>query len=627
MKIKNFIPDNRHFLNGLSISKMANLKQVVALFGKNGAGKSRLLSLVQSEINTKMAPARNLDTKIKDLERMKENRELDESDAKEYIKLKQQWDKLWAEMEFEFNDQVIVLSPLETQMQTSDMLDSAYRQLALDLINNPRYEKIKPNALKLIKSFCKSEISKEYYKTQRENQPYYRDHEILEKENIEILKSIKQLIHDIMNKEFSYSTDEHLTPILLLNGHEIEVNGLSAGEQELLAYCVFIAIQSKDNILNGTVALKGKIIMIDEPETFLHPQAQIDLIRKLKYLVGENGQIWIATHSLAILSILDRDEIWFVDDGKVTSPSIETPSKALKSLIGEENIDTLENFLASKYEWAAIKFALESLSEPPVSIHKENDPQQNQVLDRLSVPQNPLRILDFGAGHGRIAQEILRNKSIAEKIYYQPLEENKNFLTELKALTEQLKQISKVEPTKEREVLNSYLKLKESEYKDFFDYVLLINVLHELPVNKWSAILNALLGCLKEDGKLLILEDQAIPRGENAHEYGFIILNIEEFKKLFSLENNPKSYKHKDSNYADRLTCIEIPKNANSITNECIIEAFKRKKDNCGIDIKELKKKTNKKADDGRKHSFFSQLYTNVDMAIEELSGGKKTEN
>lgn len=623
MKIKNFIPE-WPIHNGLKLKEMRGLKQMVGLFGKNGAGKTRILSLLENQVHNRVGFARNMKVELDDLgkERTKETGWSQQKEDK-YQELKSKWEKLCSDIDFEFNEQIIRIRPLKLAIQEPDMVDSEYRAHSQNLLTNPRYEDIKPNALRLIKAFCKSEISQKFYAEYPDTAKYYLHHDNFVKQNIETLKLIQELVQKIMNKTLSYATDEHLIPMLLLNDHHLELRELSLGEMDLLAYCVYIAVQTKEKILNETVSLKGKTLLLDEPDIFLHPQAQIELINGLRNIVGESGQIWVATHSLTILSMLKRDEIWLVEDGDVVSPSIETPGKILNSIVGEENIDALENFLSSQYEWSSIQFALESLFPPPVSDYKEVDPQQNQVIERLSNPSKQLKILDFGAGQGRIAQEILRNTNVAKGIYYQPLEENSSFHNQLASLTQQLQQISSINSSKEREVLDSYEKLNGSQYKEFFDYVLLINVLHELPVNKWGVILNSIFNSLNADGKIIILEDQAIPKGENAHEYGFLILNVEELKILFSLENSPIAHKHTDQKYSDRLTCVEIPKSSIKVTNDTIIEAFERKKTNCKTEIKKLKNKAHKVASDGRKNAFLTQLYANTDMAITDLRGGR----
>ncbi|MBL0018923.1 MAG: hypothetical protein IPP17_21500 [Bacteroidetes bacterium] len=158
---------------------------------------------------------------------------------------------------------------------------------------------------------------------------------------------------------------------------------------------------------------------------------------------------------------------------------------------------------------AAIQLPLNA-SSPTVVPFKARDPQLDQATEPLN-DSVPLRVLDFGAGKGRIGQEILRNPDTASLIYYQPLEICSDFQADLRKLSSDLQLLSEIEPEIEREVLDSHEKLKESQYKNFFDRILLVNVLHEISPSKWVTILNVLLDSLSKDGKLLILEDQAFP--------------------------------------------------------------------------------------------------------------------
>jgi len=620
MRIKNFYPSNSLENIGLSISPMKNLSQIVALFGKNGAGKTRLLDSIPNEINSKVHEIIPVKNNLLDFERMMKIQPLTH-DQKILFEHNQ---KLWNDFKENYfggiqNTSVIEIHPNSYAINDSlNMQDSDYRAMALDLTSNPSYDKVKQNCAKFIKAIIKSELSKEYHGKNPEKS-FYRLHDEIQEKNVKLLHFLIKVVNEIMNKNLEYATDEHLTPILILDNRRLEIRDLSPGEQDLLAFCVFLVLQSQEQIANETVTLKDKILIIDEPDLFLHPKAQIDLLQGLRRLIGD-GQIWIATHSISLLSVLNRDEIWLMEDGKITSPSIETPNKVLTSLIGEDNIDRLENFISSQYEWASIQFALECLFPPSVSNNKKDDPQQEQIIQILTTPKQELKILDFGAGKGRIALELLRNKHILPNIYYQALEIDKVHHSQLKEITSTLQTFSNIENEKEREILDNYLKLNEPQYKDFFDFVLLINVLHEIPINKWQCELNSILHSLKENGKLIILEDQAIPKGENAHEFGFIILDIDEFKFLFSLDNNPISYKHPELKYTERLTCIEINKTKSQVTPESISQALHRKKTNCNTAIQSLREKQNKTSRDGRMNSYLTQLYANVDMAYNEIN-------
>jgi predicted ATP-binding protein involved in virulence len=220
-------------------------------------------------------------------------------------------------MEFEEGDSLITITGRNININPHDnMNDNEYRSDTLHLITNPDFHDVKTNCAKFIKSLCKSEIAQEYHGKVK-GKIYYASHEEVQSRNIKLFNLLKDVVKEIMNKKLDYYTDEHLTPIVTLDKRILNPSELSDGEKELLAYCTFLVLQRQDEIGNKTLSLKNKILLLDELELFLHPKAQIDLINGLRNLVGENGQIWLATHSLSILSVLDRDEIWLMDNGDI----------------------------------------------------------------------------------------------------------------------------------------------------------------------------------------------------------------------------------------------------------------------------------------------------------------------
>ena len=75
------------------------------------------------------------------------------------------------------------------------------------------------------------------------------------------------------------------------NGKKISINQLSSGEKQLFYQAAYL---QKLNLHNS-------IILIDEPETSLHPTWQRNIL-KLYQNIGENNQIIVATHSPHIIA-------------------------------------------------------------------------------------------------------------------------------------------------------------------------------------------------------------------------------------------------------------------------------------------------------------------------------------
>jgi len=69
------------------------------------------------------------------------------------------------------------------------------------------------------------------------------------------------------------------------------------------------------------------------------------------------------------------------------------------------------------------------------------------------------------------------------------------------------------------------------------DFVVMTNVLHEIEPADWCALFAAIDAVLAENGSLVVVEDQQLPRGEFAHSSGFIVLGVQELRILFAADD------------------------------------------------------------------------------------------
>ena len=111
-------------------------------------------------------------------------------------------------------------------------------------------------------------------------------------------------------------------------GLPIEKAQLSDGQSVLLQLALAIHAQETN--------LKDLIIIMDEPENHLHPFAVIEVIEKIRSLVTD-GQIWIATHSIPILSHFGAEYIWFMENGSIEYAGGKNSRKVLTSLLGSDD--------------------------------------------------------------------------------------------------------------------------------------------------------------------------------------------------------------------------------------------------------------------------------------------------
>ena len=105
-------------------------------------------------------------------------------------------------------------------------------------------------------------------------------------------------------------------PQLLLAGRPFLHDELSPGEKILLTIALLFFVLDQ----NITFPLRECIILIDEPESHLHPDVQIRIVKGIKEIIDKKGQLFIATHSIALLSSLDRKERFLLKDGVYQKP-------------------------------------------------------------------------------------------------------------------------------------------------------------------------------------------------------------------------------------------------------------------------------------------------------------------
>ncbi|MDQ7089268.1 MAG: AAA family ATPase [Methylococcales bacterium] len=139
------------------------------------------------------------------------------------------------------------------------------------------------------------------------------------------IKEINYLLKDVkLNTKLINITAEKAI-FESFNHKEISMDDLSSGEKQLYYRAVLL---SQLNINNS-------LVLIDEPETSLHPGWQKEII-KLYQNAGENNQLIIATHSPHIISTIDPKNLFVLNcdstDNKVTITNMEKEQKYTKGV-------------------------------------------------------------------------------------------------------------------------------------------------------------------------------------------------------------------------------------------------------------------------------------------------------
>jgi SAM-dependent methyltransferase len=377
------------------------------------------------------------------------------------------------------------------------------------------------------------------------------------------------------------------------------LNLFSPGQKTLFAYAIlffYLDTNSKTNI-------RESIIIIDEPEKHLHPEAQISLIKALKSIISKEGQLWIATHSIHILADLDYDEIIMVKDDAIVLPSRTTPGKSFNDLMGiDEHISELQTFITSISEWAYANFMVQCFKDPEVIFgNNPKDPQFKLFKDFLN-NKTDVALLDYGAGKGRIGYTLSEDSETMIKTnYFAFCYDKENY--EILSKVPNIKGIY----SDSTEIPN-----------DSFDCVLLCNVLHEINPKMWVDVLLNVKRVLKDDGYLLIIEDKFLPKGETAHEFGYLILGTTETKILMNtdsvleLQLNEKELK-------DRILFNAYRKEQINPSDESVFDSVKSLEENSFISIKALRNRKDEDVSRGRQYANQTQLYINAQLALEAL--------
>ncbi|MDR6844199.1 AAA family ATPase [Flavobacterium granuli] len=430
--------------------------------------------------------------------------------------------------------------------------------------------------------------------------------EMKEKKSFLLFDKFQKNVKQFLGKEFSYQQNAKgniVNSTLYYNNEPFDLNLFSPGQKTLFAYAIlffYLDTNSKTNI-------NECIIIIDEPEKHLHPEAQITLINALKSIISKSGQLWIATHSIHILSHLQYDEILMVKDDEIIPPSRTTPGKSFNDLMGiDDHISELISFINSISEWAYGNFMLQCFKQPEVIFDiNTNDPQFKLFKDFLK-DKTTINLLDFGAGKGRIGYTLQEDEDISKKIKYYAFEPDKsNF-----------------------ELLNNVPNLKSlySEMENIpennFDCILLCNVLHEINPKEWINIFTSIKKTLNDNGYLIIIEDRFLPKGETAHEFGYLILGTSETRILFNTENSLE-LKLNEPDLTDRIVFNAFKKEEINLTEKSILDSINLLKTNTFNNLKTLK--NNKNSNHGRRYANETQLYINSQLTLEYLKKVKST--
>ena len=574
---------------GLKANRIDFRSSMILLAGKNGSEKTRLLKLIKGKIFAHGAQGLSKIPKYM------------ESKNAQLYNLYKQYLVLHYTPEIIRNIQVNLANSKKTaNFDFDDIIESAPQEFGgneLDLLVGTAINHFyKFPTIYLLK---KATYSSDQDRNWRATKVYQRFNSLKSKFELFLGKNLECIFDDSLNKA-SYAADGSASGIKgtwLLDGFPIKYENLSDGEKTLVSYILLFYLQEQYPYSKA----KDSIILIDEPETHLQPQAQIKLIKGLMKLTEDYGQLIVATHSIPILSICNSDSIYFLKNSEIFSPGSRIPNEVLEDLIGVEEISThIRPLLTNASEWAFNTFLLNCFQSPEV-IEKSNsrDPQFNQLLNFL-VNNETLRILDFGAGKGRL-ETLIHEGNLTKYIFdaYDPSSENEPFLSNHNGIENYFKSL--------KDINTSY------------DVIIVCNVLHEIEPTKWVKTINGITKLLSKGGFLLVLEDLQLRKGECPHEYGYLVLNQDELVTLLNYQSIPDNIKPHQEIYDNRLLCCAFRKeDIRQVKTAQVVDAIDQLAKRSFISA--IDQRNDSYYKNGRTYAFYAQQYINAIYTLKKIN-------
>lgn len=548
---------------GLLPFKLPMLGDLVLVTGSNGAGKTRLLKLIQNYIDSQYA-SNNMNEIIIEITENEKSEKLTKENANKV--------------------RIINYSHYDARLQSPNSFSPYVIHNAKEILKKCDYEETALNSLLFIEDMAKG-YSKEFEDG---------------KKFLDFQRDVKESFNIIIDYD---KEQEHLQ----LFGLDIEKAALSPGQQYLLRMAV-ACFQNENE--------SGLIFFMDEPELHLHPKALIEMIEKLRKKFP-SSQFWISTHSLSLISfytIMKEDVTTLYLDNKKVDLFRSNSSALLDGLIGdEENQFAVQQLFGLTDEYACNKFTFECFDDPETVAGKDGKDIEVGLIKLELSPDDV--VVDYGAGKGRFLEELCLGGGVAEK--------NGRCCIQYYAYDPDAK-----DSVLCKEVMNKYGSTEHNYFNDIellkkriagsASYVLLVNVLHEIPPKEWVSIFKNVRELLSEKGKLLIVERDELMVGEAPYNQGFLMITSNGCKVLFK-ENNFVEIRHPQKKYIVKYIIKKegLDVNSNEV-KECIETIQKDALENIQKAKENREEERIKKFKVGMRLVFWLHQYANASLLLKD---------
>lgn len=371
---------------------------------------------------------------------------------------------------------------------------------------------------------------------------------------------------------------------------KVEMDRFSPGERLLLYMAIFFALRR-----TGT---RKKIIILDEPETHLHPQALLEFTSTLTKSLPHTT-VWIATHSLFLLPEFRFENIVYMENSAVIPRNSSLYETVLTALLGE-NSEGTRRFFSSLPFWQYVEFLTECFATPKVVDTVDSKDEQVQMFVRALEKQQIRRILDCGGGNGRLGLSL--------KAAGVPLEAY---------------DIYDVCPSYTGDEFTVYTRMED--IKGPYDCVVMMNFLHEVAPDDWPELFHNMQAFLKPNGNLLFVEVAALTDGEWPNETGYMVLGKKEIATLFNATDSLSEIHIRNK---QKSVGMLVPRQLLMLVTESTVsKSIKRLEERAYSELKQirLEESERRKAEEtkcgndkswkplnARRYAFLSQQYINA---------------
>jgi hypothetical protein len=237
-------------------------------------------------------------------------------------------------------------------------------------------------------------------------------------------------------------------------------------------------------------------------------------------------------------------------------------------------------------------------------------------------PSAPIKVLDFGAGHGRLLDSLAAETAggLAERLDYVAWDLNRSPLCEAA-----IQRVYGPGSWDDRLFADRNALAAKREPRSF-DAVVMCNVLHEVDPGDWLGLFartGLLPWALKPTGHLVVIEDYLIPKGESAHSHGFIVLDTAALQALFG--GVAVRGISATGRYAGRIKAHVIPASAlPTVSEETRRAALGLAQANARDRIRDLRGRPDHSYRSGREHAYWVQQFANTTLALDHFGRAER---